>query len=131
MPFQRKSAAFCEGWQCVSTKQPCRYSSEQPKERADWARGFWAAVKAGQESKPWWRSKTVMVGVTLLAVGIIIWATGQNSQGGGGVFTSAGFGQGVSLSSLLMIFLRTISNDSITMTGSQYTEPPPYVGTTP
>ncbi len=123
-----KTAAFWEGWQCVQTHQPCRFTREQDQERLDWAKGFEAAVTAGRASKPFWQSKTMIVGATLLTFGMVVWLTGHASGPTGNGFMSSGFGQGVSLSSLLMIFLRTITNENINISGGQYTPPPTFGG---
>lgn len=129
MVLRSKSAAYWEGWQAVQTRQPCRYPAEQPKDRTDWARGFGDGVAAGQATKPFWRSKTMIVGVALLGFGLYVWLTGQGGgmASSGGQFMSSGFGQGISVSSLFMLFMRTITDDRVSMgIGQQYTPPPTF-----
>jgi len=120
-----KTAAYWEGWQCVRTRQPCRFTTDE--EKKDWALGFEAGIEDTKDKKPWYRSKTLLVGSALLVFGILLWATEQSVGPTGGPFMSSGFGQGVTLSSLLMVFLRTITSEGVGMTSGQYTPPQPPI----
>src|SRR3972149_9637132 len=109
-----KSAAYWEGWQAVQTRQPCRYT--EGRDRADWAKGFAAGVEEDRGSKVWWRSKTMIVGLSLLVVGVGVAIYGMMGSGGDGqVYT--GFGAGVGGTSLLTMALRLITGTRVSLSG--------------
>jgi len=112
------NAEYWMGWMAVATRQPCTYTDAKAKRQ--WAKGYAAAVAAATGAKPFWKSRTFLVGTTLLGFGIVMWIVGNGGSG----MMSSGYGQGVTTSSLLMLFLRTITNEPVTLGSGYYTPPP-------
>jgi hypothetical protein len=103
-----KSVEYWEGWQAVDLKKQCTYTD--PKQRKEWAKGFADGVKGDINSKIWYKSRTMIVGLIMLSVGAGltiygIWA------GGGSMVT--GFGSGISSSSIIMAALRLITEKEV------------------
>jgi hypothetical protein len=125
MVLRRKTAEYWEGWQAYSTRQPCRYSVEQVRERAAWARGFAAAIANDTNGKVWWKSKAMLAGIALMLVGCCLLLFGLNS----GIGSSSGVayaaaGGGISVPTLIFTALRLITKEPITFGGGgQYNMP--------
>jgi ribosome modulation factor len=103
-----KNAAYWEGWQAVEIKHQCSYADAD--QRKSWARGFQDAVNQGARSKMWYDSRTLLVGLAMLAVGCFLiinslWYNGGHLQ--------LGIGSGVSSSSIIMAALRLITNTEV------------------
>lgn len=111
MTTKCKNAAYWEGWQAYGQKRICQYTDI--KDRNDWARGFAAAIHEDRDSKVWYKSRTIVVGIALLVIGAGIAIYGMLGDGGQ---VYAGFGSGVGSSSLLMTALRLITNTNVTFT---------------
>jgi hypothetical protein len=116
------SAEYWHGWQAVATRQSCTFTDKC--DRREWARGFAAAVAMDQESKVWWKSKTMLIGIILLLVGggLILFGF-QGGGNSGGMYAAAG--GGMSASSLLFTALRLITDKPITIGSGQYTNQTP------
>ena len=99
-----ESATYWEGWQAYRTRQMCPLTD--PAERAQWAAGFAAAVEDDRGPKVWYKSKTFVVGISLLAFGLVMFFWGSRWEG---------FGGGVSALSLLMIWLRTVTDSPVSL----------------
>jgi len=106
------------------THVACRFTDA--KEAADWADGYEFAYDADADSKLWWKSKTMLIGLALLAVGMGIMAYGWI---GGGVDSGVykGLGGGIGGTSLVTMALRLITGTSVTLTsGDGGYSPPPF-----
>jgi len=114
---RRKNAAYWEGWQAVELHRQCTYTVES--DRKDWARGFAAGVAEERGAKMWYHSRTMIVGLSLLAVGVGLITYGVIVGGN----TTIGIGSGLTASSILMTALRLITNSQITCGSGQYTPP--------
>ena len=117
-----KTAAYFEGYQAVSLRQQCQYT-DKPN-RDDWARGFKAGLVALKGSTVWWKSRTILVGVVLLILGLGIAVYGlvvsENAY--------TGFGGGISSVSLIMAAMRLITGTSVSLTaGLQQYNVPPFI----
>ena len=104
------SAAFWEGWQAFHTRHDCKYTETDSTKRKDWADGFAVAVQEFKSGKVWWKSKTFQVGMVLAAVGIAVYFLGQSN---GGSMSMSAVGGGLTGVSLLQMFLRTMTNQSV------------------
>ncbi|MFA5056498.1 MAG: hypothetical protein WC485_00155 [Opitutaceae bacterium] len=129
MMAKRKTAAYWEGWLAAQTRQPCKYSEDQAEDTDDrdqWADGFAAAVKEGKAGKVWWKSKTIQVAGILAAVGVgmIVWG---KFSGGSESGMMMGAGGGMTVSNLVSILLRTITDQPVYFGGSGSSNPP-YLG---
>jgi hypothetical protein len=116
-----KSVEYWEGWQAVELHKQCAYTD--PKQRKEWAKGFADGVIEMRGSKAWYKSRTMIVGLSMLFVGVGLIGYGIYSGG----TTIIGAGTGVTATSVLMAALRMISNTNITLGpggGGQYTPPP-------
>jgi len=127
-PFRRvRTAEYWEGYQAFTTRQPCKYTLEQPDQRRDWAAGYCTAVDVDADSKVWYKSRGVMVGLGLLVIGVGIGVYGV--WGGGGQMV-ASYGGGVSSASVITTALRLIAGTNVTLFsgGGHYTPPPNMLG---
>jgi hypothetical protein len=117
-----KSVEYWEGWQAVELHKQCSYTDS--KQRKEWAKGFADGVIEMRGSKSWYKSRTMIVGLSMLFVGVSLIGYGIYSGG----TTIIGAGTGVTATSVLMAALRMISNTNITLGpgggGGQYTPPP-------
>jgi len=107
-----KTAEFWEGYLAVQTRRDCKYPPDKAEQRREWAKGFAAAVGEGKDGKVWWKSKTIRVGVVCVVIGIGLFLFGQFTANGSSDLMR-GAGGGITLSSLLNVFLRTVTNDSV------------------
>ena len=115
-----KTAEYWEGWQAVEQHRTCPYTDQ--KQRKDWARGFSDGVGEERDTKVWYKSRTIILGMVLLVVGVGM-AIYSTWVGGGQAI--AGFGTGISTSSILMSAMRLITNTNISLnSGGQYAPPP-------
>jgi hypothetical protein len=115
-----RSVEYWEGWQAVELKKQCTYTDA--KQRKEWARGFAAGVIEMRGFKAWYRSKTMIVGLSLLGIGVGFLVYGYYYDASG-VF---GAGTGITATSVLMAALRLITNTNITIGGpggGQFTPP--------
>jgi hypothetical protein len=116
-----KSVEYWEGWQAVELKRQCTYID--PKQRKEWSKGFAVGVKDMLGVKRWYRSKTIIAGLSLLSIGVGLLIYGYYYDASA-VF---GAGSGVTATSILMAALRLITNTNITIGGpggGQFTPPP-------
>jgi hypothetical protein len=124
-----RSVEYWEGWQAVELHRQCTFAD--PKQRKEWAKGFAAGVKDMRGSKAWYKSRTMVIGIAMLAVGVCLVVYGYlTSDTSTGPFM-AGAGSGVTASSIIMAAMRMISNSNISFGSgsgsySQYTPPPSY-----
>jgi len=119
----QRSVEYWEGWQAVELHKQCAYTD--PKQRKEWAKGFADGVKEMRGDKAWYKSRTMVVGLFMLAVGVGLIAYGLYS-GGSSEKMLIGAGTGVTAMSIVMAALRLITNSNITLGGGgQYTPPPP------
>jgi hypothetical protein len=125
-----KSVEYWEGWQAVELHRQCTFTD--PKQRKEWAKGFAAGVKDMRDSKAWYKSRTMVIGVAMLVAGVCLVVYGYfTSDTSTGPFM-AGAGSGVTASSIIMAAMRMISNSNISFGGggygqyNQYTPPPSY-----
>jgi hypothetical protein len=116
-----KSAAYWEGWQAVELHRQCQYTDL--KGRREWSKGFADGVIEMRGSKVWYKSRTMIIGIVLLLIGIGLFVYGIYSGGS----TMIGAGAGTTASSILMTALRLISSTNISITGAggQYTPQAP------
>jgi ribosome modulation factor len=115
-----KTAEYWEGWQAVEQHRTCPYTDQ--KQRKDWAKGFSDGVGEERDSKVWYKSRTMIVGLSLLVIGTGLAVYGIWAGGGQAI---AGFGTGITTSSILMSALRLITKTDISFSsGGQYAPPP-------
>jgi hypothetical protein len=120
----QRSVEYWEGWQAVELHKQCTYTD--PKQRKEWAKGFADGVKEMRGNKSWYKSRTMIVGLFMLAVGVGLIGYGLYF-GGPSEKTLIGAGTGVTAMSIVMAALRLITNSNISLGGGgggQYTPPP-------
>jgi len=118
----QKSVEYWEGWQAVELHKQCTYTDT--KQRKEWAKGFAAGVNEMRGSKSWYKSRTMIIGLGMLAVGVGLVVYGLYDGGP----TIVGAGSGVTATSLVMAALRVMTTTNITLGGpgsGQYSPPPP------
>ena len=113
MPDISNTAAYWMGWQAYFTKAVCPFQEGQ--DRIDWANGFALAYRERKEGKIWYRSKTLWAGAILVAVGLFLWRVGGNGNDSG--LVAAGFGGGMSASTVLKMFLQMVSRETVVPMG--------------
>ena len=109
-----ETAAFWEGVFAAESHTPCKYPSDQTKERADWSRGVTWRWEAVQESirvgKVWWRSRTLRSAVIFGIVGVVLIYLGNHSSNG----LMMGAGGGITAGGCFQAALRVITGEPLT-----------------
>ena len=107
------TAEFWCGWNAFRVKATCSYTDDLQKQR--WAEGFHLAYLEHKLGKVWWKSKSLWAGCVLILIGCALWRFGS---GNGSGLVTAGFGGGMTASSVLLMFLRLITREPL-MTGGE------------
>jgi hypothetical protein len=110
-----RSAEYWEGWQSVSTRQPCKYGPDQPQLRQAWAEGYADRVAYEEAEKRagkvWWKSNTFRTAIICLTAGIVILLYGHFS-GNGSANEIMSAGGGMSVGAILSMGIRKMLNDT-------------------
>ena len=109
-----KTAAYCEGMTAFRLGRDCKYAPDAATDRADWAKGYLDAWTKDVDAKVWWKSNTLRAAIVCMVAGIVLVGVGKygsftGSETGNMVMSSGG---GMSLGSLLSVFVRTALQSS-------------------